>query len=71
MFDNMNNYPNLPYQPCTQNFKVLASTPAGEKIEQKQNIREDFPLYSGKAIQEGCLEVAFSLPLMFLKGRVF
>lgn len=72
MFEDVNNYPNLPYEPCTQNLKALASTPTGEKdMSETENTREDVALCSGKAIQEGCLEVTFSLPLMFWKRRVF
>lgn len=40
-------------------------------MSETENNREDVALGSGKAIQEGCLEVTFSLPLMFWKGRVF
>lgn len=34
-------------------------------MSEKEYIREDVALCSGRAIQEGCLEVTFSLPLMF------
>lgn len=40
-------------------------------MSETENSRDDVALCSGKAIQEGCLEVTFSLPLMFWNGTVF